>query len=208
MCLHLCDPASQQVITYVTEIDTTHVPKPRNASATRDAILVAAGKEFTKLGFENASTRRIAEDAGCNVALINRYFGSKIGLFEEVMDACIDLGPVLEGTPDEAVLNLVEICLSKGEAASDFDPVLAAIRSGGTEPAKDVVQSQLGEPMVATLAAYIGGDDAQEKAGLMLSIVAGFDVGRRIIGAEAMQASQNPALRPHLTAAIRAVLEG
>ena len=196
------------MITYVTEIDTNHVPKPRNASATRDAILVAARKEFTKLGFENASTRRIAEDAGCNVALINRYFGSKIGLFEDVMDACIDLGPVLAGTPDEAILNLVEICLSKGEAALDFDPVLAAIRSGGTEPAKDVVRSQLGEPMVATLAAYIGGDDAPQKAGVILSIVAGFDVGRRIMGVEAMQASQNAALRPHLTAAIRAVLEG
>ena len=39
-------------------------------------------------------------------------------------------------------------------------------------------------------------------------IAAGFDVGRRIMGVEAMQASQNAALRPHLTAAIRTILEG
>ena len=184
------------------------VTKPRNASATRAALLDAARKEFTRLGFEAASTRRIAEDAGCNVALINRYFGSKIGLFQHVMDACIDLEPILKGAPAEAVQNLVAICLDKGATNLEFDPVLAAIRSGGTDPAKDVVRTQLGEPMVATLAAYIGGQDAQEKAGLILSIVAGFDVGRRIIGVDAMQSDRNLTLQRHLKAAIAAVLIG
>lgn len=160
------------------------------------------------MGFENSSTRRIAEDAGCNVALINRYFGSKIGLFESVMDACIDLKPILTGSREEVVLSLVQICLDKGNGTESFDPVLAAIRSGGTDPAKSVVQSQLGEPMVQTLATYIGGKDARQKAGLILSVVAGFEVGRCIIGVDAMQASQNEVLRPYLTDAIGVILNG
>jgi len=124
------------------------------------------------------------------------------------MDACIDLEPILTVSREEVVLSLVQMCRDKGRGDEAIDPVPAAIRSGGTDPAKHVVQSQLGEPMVKTLATYTGGKDAHEKAGLILSLIAGFDVGRRIIGVDAMQASRNEALRPYLTDAIGVILKG
>src|ERR1700712_5539888 len=59
--------------------------RPRDAEATRSALLHAAMRRFTVLGYERTTTRDIARDAQVNVSLINRYFGSKDGLFAAVM---------------------------------------------------------------------------------------------------------------------------
>ena len=51
----------------------------------RVSILEAAEKLFSELGYEGASTRQIAKEAGANMAMINYYFGSKEGVFMEIM---------------------------------------------------------------------------------------------------------------------------
>ncbi|WP_316790284.1 TetR/AcrR family transcriptional regulator [Pedobacter frigoris] len=51
----------------------------------RANILEAAEKLFSELGYEGASTRQIAKEAGANMAMINYYFGSKEGVFMEIM---------------------------------------------------------------------------------------------------------------------------
>ena len=51
---------------------------------TREAILAAASEEFAAKGFELASVREICKRAGANVALANRYFGSKEELYRHV----------------------------------------------------------------------------------------------------------------------------
>lgn len=48
-------------------------------------ILEAAEKLFAELGYEATSTRNIAKEAGANMAMINYYFGSKEGVFMEIM---------------------------------------------------------------------------------------------------------------------------
>ena len=48
-------------------------------------ILEAAEKLFSELGYEGASTRQIAKEAGANMSMINYYFGSKEGVFMEIM---------------------------------------------------------------------------------------------------------------------------
>ncbi|WP_133575679.1 TetR/AcrR family transcriptional regulator [Pedobacter metabolipauper] len=56
----------------------------------RSSILEAAEKLFCELGYEGTSTRQIAKEAGANMAMINYYFGSKEGVFMEVMDGRIE----------------------------------------------------------------------------------------------------------------------
>jgi AcrR family transcriptional regulator len=48
-------------------------------------ILIAAEKLFAELGYEGTSTRQIAKEAGANMAMISYYFGSKDGVFMEIM---------------------------------------------------------------------------------------------------------------------------
>ncbi|WP_316834050.1 TetR/AcrR family transcriptional regulator [Pedobacter nutrimenti] len=52
---------------------------------TRTSILTAAEKLFSEQGYEGTSTRQIAREAGANMAMINYYFGSKDGVFTEIM---------------------------------------------------------------------------------------------------------------------------
>lgn len=55
------------------------------APDTRSRLLEAARELFIAHGFGEASTRAIASKAGCNLAMISHYFGSKEGLFKELM---------------------------------------------------------------------------------------------------------------------------
>ena len=57
-----------------------------DGEATREAILEAAEVEFSEKGFELASIREICRRAGVNIALANRYFGSKDRLYRLVAE--------------------------------------------------------------------------------------------------------------------------
>lgn len=52
-------------------------------------ILRAAELLFSEFGFEGTSTRQIAKESGANMAMINYYFGSKEGVFLEIMEGRI-----------------------------------------------------------------------------------------------------------------------
>lgn len=56
------------------------------ADRTRRAILDAALDHFARQGFEGASSRRIAQDAGVNHTLISHHFGSKDALWKAVAE--------------------------------------------------------------------------------------------------------------------------
>lgn len=58
--------------------------RPEGASTIRATILDAAEQAFADLGYAGATLREIAEASRVTQALINYYFGSKFGLFEEV----------------------------------------------------------------------------------------------------------------------------
>lgn len=59
----------------------------RDAAATRARILKAATAEFSKQGFAGARGDRIAQKAGCSERMVYYYYGSKVGLFREVLEA-------------------------------------------------------------------------------------------------------------------------
>lgn len=52
----------------------------------RTDILRAAEMLFAEFGYEGTSTRLIAKESGANMAMINYYFGSKEGVFLEIME--------------------------------------------------------------------------------------------------------------------------
>jgi len=51
----------------------------------RESILRAAEALFAEFGYEGTSTRQIAKESGANMSMINYYFGSKEGVFMEIM---------------------------------------------------------------------------------------------------------------------------
>lgn len=57
----------------------------RNRQAKEEKILLAAETVFTKSGFDGASMREIAREAGITLSLASYYFGSKKELFEQLV---------------------------------------------------------------------------------------------------------------------------
>ena len=55
-------------------------PNHPTCTDTRSRLLASARELFSSQGYSAASTRAIAARAGCNLALISHYFGSKEGL--------------------------------------------------------------------------------------------------------------------------------
>ncbi|MGD9264545.1 MAG: TetR/AcrR family transcriptional regulator [Lysobacterales bacterium] len=60
--------------------------RPRDAEATRKAILEVAEQLFVEEGFGSTSMARIAKACGCANSLIVHHFGSKEGLWNEVKE--------------------------------------------------------------------------------------------------------------------------
>jgi len=57
----------------------------RDGLSTRALVLEAAGRIFAEKGYQEATTREICQMAGANSAAVNYYFGSKEGLYDEVL---------------------------------------------------------------------------------------------------------------------------
>ena len=64
-------------------------PRRRNAAATKAKILAAAQQAFSEIGYSTTGIRHIATQAGVDSALVQRYFGSKAGLFEAALSDAI-----------------------------------------------------------------------------------------------------------------------
>ncbi len=56
----------------------------------REKLVRAGVKIYSEVGFQSASTRRLAAEAGVNIAAIPYYFGSKEGLYHAVLDYVVE----------------------------------------------------------------------------------------------------------------------
>ena len=59
--------------------------KPRNRAQTVSDLISAARAQLEHTAYEQVRTRDIAEEAGCTHGLITQYFGSKLGLYTQVL---------------------------------------------------------------------------------------------------------------------------
>jgi len=60
-----------------------------DVAETRARLLDAARRLFAERGFEDVTVREICREAGANLALVNYYFGDKLGLYLEVVNQAI-----------------------------------------------------------------------------------------------------------------------
>jgi AcrR family transcriptional regulator len=73
------------------------------SSDAKERLLAAATKLFARYGYAATSARRLANEAGTNVAMISYYFGGKRGLLEAVFDDYFAKAQALEGELDDAL---------------------------------------------------------------------------------------------------------
>lgn len=96
-------------------------------SGTREAILNAARSRFAKVGFDKASIRSIAAEAGVDSALVHHYFGTKQRLFVAVVELPIDPTVIFEPLSSTPVDRLGEGILRAVVGAWDSPAGVGAI---------------------------------------------------------------------------------
>lgn len=118
----------------------TPPPRRRDAARTRQLLIDAARHRFAHDGYTATTVRDIADDAGVNVALINRYFESKEGLFGACLTAAVD---ELRRTADDVPLDRIPHVIADqlGDMSADGRPsqvLLLLLRSSGDESANQI----------------------------------------------------------------------
>jgi AcrR family transcriptional regulator len=106
----------------------------RDSTRTRKALLDAASRRFARDGYSATTVRDIADDAGVNVALINRYFGSKEGLFEACLVNLVEEARQDAGSEPERIAESIAASIAgpKGDNGHrEFLPLL--LRKTGDE---------------------------------------------------------------------------
>lgn len=103
---------------------------------TRGEILDAARSAFAAFGYDRATIRGIAADAGVDPALIHHYFGSKKELFVSVVEFPVDPELVLQEVLSEGIENagrkIARIFLTAWDAPATREPLLAVVRAAVT----------------------------------------------------------------------------
>lgn len=144
---------------------TTSAPRSRDLEGTKARILDAARTRFASEGYERATIRAIALDAGIDPALVIRYFGNKEQLFTVAAD--FDLGlPDFASLPrDQVGAGLVAHFLDRWERDDTFTALLRA--SVTHEAAEKRVRAVLGT-QVASMIGALSDDPARTQVRAIL----------------------------------------
>jgi AcrR family transcriptional regulator len=186
--------------------------RPRNAAATKAAILDSARAAFARAGYDGVGVREIAEGAGVTAMLVNRYFGSKEQLFADVI-ADIMAKPIIltEDTLDspqmgrEMAEKLVDLTAPERSPLDGFRVMYYSAVSGR---AAEIGRAQIEAHHHKQLTAALHGDHAAQRAALLLALVAGVQVMRQMIGLSALADCPPALLVKILTPAFQQLIDG
>ncbi len=184
----------------------------RNAAATRDAILASARKAFAQSGYDGAGVREIAAGAGVTAMLVNRYFGSKEQLFAEVLAATAASPTILtpENLKSPALGHTIASVLMDITKAGDtpLEGFLIMLHSASSKRASEIGRAQIESGHQKTMTAALGGELAPQRAALILSLVAGVQVMRQMIGLSALAEADPKDLVKILGPLFQALIDG
>lgn len=165
--------------------------KPRDGKVTRATILTAARNQFAANGFERATIRSIAAQAGVDPALVMHYFGSKANLFAAVSRLEIDFPDLSAVAPERIADTLVPLFVRAWAPDGSFLPLLRAAATN--RAAADALLEVFVERVTPALAA-VTPDHAAERAALVGSQVLGIAMARYIVGVPPLVAMDDATL--------------
>lgn len=156
---------------------------PRRSDATKAAILEAARERFAADGYERATIRAIARDAGIDPSMVMRYYGNKEGLFAAASSIDLRL-PELGALPGKHIgAVLVTHFLDRWEQDDVLTGMLrvGVTNEAGAERMRAVFAQQLGP-----IAAGVCPDpaDAPRRAALAASQILGMALARYVLRIE------------------------
>ena len=185
-------------------------PRPKNAAATREAMLAAARRRFLQESYDNVGLREIASDVGVDVSLIGRYFGSKEQLFRAVLRH----GKVDPFRNDIAAAELpsylasLAVPDSPGSESQHIERLQIILRSASSPKASTIVREAFHEDVMVPVADLLKGEDACTRASLAISVLTGTTILRAIMGVDSLCDCDREAVRADIARLLELALFG
>jgi AcrR family transcriptional regulator len=177
-------------------------------SGTREAIAAAARRQFGALGYQRASLRSIAREAGVDPRLVLHFFGSKQQLFAAVVEIPFDPETVFDTllAPGEQGLGrrVAEFLLTVLDSPEGRKTVTGLIRAAASEEeAAATIRELVAQRLLLPLAARVGRDRPELRASLVASQIVGLAMTRHVVGLTPL----TTASRAELVAALAPVFD-
>ncbi|MDQ6751988.1 MAG: TetR family transcriptional regulator [Actinomycetota bacterium] len=179
---------------------------------TRELILASARKVFSEQGYDAASLRQIARDAGVDAAMVHHYFQNKDGLFA----ACVEL----PADPRAVLADVVVVPVAERGAAilralltlwdSPVQPALLALLRGAVSSRTQaaLLREVMSKRIVGAALVDLPDDDGRRLRGsLLASQLIGLVLSRYILQLEPLASASHeeivalvgPTLQRYLT---------
>jgi AcrR family transcriptional regulator len=158
-------------------------------SGTREAILAAAGRHFAQHGYDRASLRGIAAEAGVDQKLIAHFFGSKQQLFVLAVGLPFNPGEVLPailaGNPDSIGERLAALLVEVLEQPELHQRLTGVVRAAASEPeVARMLREFLTRELFGPAAEMLGTQDGPFRANLVGAQIVGLVMARYVVAIE------------------------
>jgi AcrR family transcriptional regulator len=163
--------------------------RPTGGGNSREEVLAAARRVFAQRGYEGATLRAIAGQAGVDPAMVRHFFGDKDGLFRAALHLPFDPGPALtalvEQGRDGLGERLVRFFLTVWEGGGGPSPFVAFLRgAAGHEDSRTMLHDMLTRVLFPALSTALDDPDALLRVTLCGSQVVGLGMARYVVGIE------------------------
>ncbi|HVS41444.1 MAG TPA: TetR family transcriptional regulator [Candidatus Dormibacteraeota bacterium] len=177
----------------------------------RADILAAARRLFAERGYDGATIRAIAQEAGVDAALVHHFFGTKEQVFVAAMELPFqpaDLLPQLVGGPREQVgERFVRVFLALWRDPERRAPVLALLRSATTnEQAAEMIRQFVTEALLTRLAGAL--DISPLRVTAAASQLVGMAMLRYLVGVEPLASADEEEIVHLVAPTIQRYLDG
>lgn len=193
----------------------TATPKAsKKSELTREAIIESARLAFAAHGYDHVGVREIGAMAGVDAAMVNRYFGSKLGLFQCVLADDADYSSLYAVSPHQLGERLAHfvvwgsIDLPQGKPLTiDTQQLVIFSRSVGSPEALPALQEALASKMTGPLSAALPEPYAREKAALIISHIFGFILVHRTLGAACALHADSQVVAKQLALSLQCIID-
>ncbi|NYF29219.1 MULTISPECIES: TetR family transcriptional regulator [unclassified Microbacterium] len=178
---------------------TEHKPprrrgRPRGVSDSRARIIASAVDDFGEKGYDGATIRSIAARAGVDSALVHHYFGTKADLFAEAVGIPlrpdIDVPGILAGPRDEVGERLIRYVLEAFEQPEVRRRGVMLLRTAiGSRVTTPLLAGFLSRELLSRISRSLDVDDADLRASLVASQIAGMLIARYVLKLPALAAA-------------------
>jgi AcrR family transcriptional regulator len=181
-----------------TEARATKTPRTGRrpgTSSSRDDILEAARKLFAERGYQGATMRAIAAEAGVDAALVVHFFGSKAALLGEAIewpfDPEVEMPKLLADGKHHVGRRIVELVVRTWDREGGRNPILTLVRAATVEPkAAEMLGAFLRERLFAPLMERLGSDRPELRTTLAASQLVGLGLARHVLRVEPLASAK------------------